>query len=626
MYACMYITNVIETKLSHEGRALAESVWREVTGETSTNSGPDVQVSTEESFSQEGPEAIAVKTEKIVKKTTMSDGLEQTEEIVREMKNVESAVTNVEGGLPTETKQTTDSFREVVTTEVRPSEPDGTVVRTTNTVTVERVQGTRTTTINLDEMTPEQLEQLLRDRGAEGLLTEPPGTEIVHEEGSRAYDVHEGSDVIVQPKTSSPVAERATYPPENEDVSLEDKINEPVADVPEEILSATVTSDVALSSNSSVIEPVQAEVNPSKEEQSSPVDNKSDKSKSPKSKPRGLFSLFKRRSSVEDAKKKEREEEKRTATLEKKNKKKKEKEDKQKEKATKHNAKEPTTKVPTVVVSADISTPQSLDNDRENERFEERGIDVPLTAPLTAAQPRQADHATDQLFSSSKEESVPLQQEANHNNVNSKVPVGQQLELSISSSDERVSAPPSGLPSPKSSEGASDHASHGDHASVAPSRPDSIAIDDHKHGGMASTPLSKGGTSPMSNETLDGALAANSSSFIENCWPIDEASPIGHFVVVAIDFGTTFSGYAFSFTRDPDSIHMMRKWEGGDPGVINQKTPTTLLLTPDGKFHSFGFHARDFFHDLDAQESKKWHYFEKFKMMLHYNAVSFFLT
>ena len=63
-------------------------------------------------------------------------------------------------------------------------------------------------------------------------------------------------------------------------------------------------------------------------------------------------------------------------------------------------------------------------------------------------------------------------------------------------------------------------------------------------------------------------------------------------MVVAIDFGTTFSGYAFSFTRDPTSIHMMRKWEGGDPGVINQKTPTCLLCDPDGKFHSFGFTAR----------------------------------
>lgn len=35
-----------------------------------------------------------------------------------------------------------------------------------------------------------------------------------------------------------------------------------------------------------------------------------------------------------------------------------------------------------------------------------------------------------------------------------------------------------------------------------------------------------------------------------------------HFVVVAIDFGTTYSGYAFSFTRDPDSVQMMKKWEG----------------------------------------------------------------
>ncbi|GIY65896.1 heat shock 70 kDa protein 12A [Caerostris extrusa] len=90
-----------------------------------------------------------------------------------------------------------------------------------------------------------------------------------------------------------------------------------------------------------------------------------------------------------------------------------------------------------------------------------------------------------------------------------------------------------------------------------------------------------------------------------------------YFVVVAIDFGTTYSGYAFSFTQDPDNIHMMRKWEGGDPGVVNQKTPTTLLLDPDEKFHSFGYAARDCYHDLEPQEAKKWLYFEKFKMTLH---------
>ncbi|KAJ3609843.1 hypothetical protein NHX12_021937 [Muraenolepis orangiensis] len=60
-------------------------------------------------------------------------------------------------------------------------------------------------------------------------------------------------------------------------------------------------------------------------------------------------------------------------------------------------------------------------------------------------------------------------------------------------------------------------------------------------------------------------------------------------VVVAIDFGTTSSGYAYAFTKEPECIHTMRRWEGGDPGVSNQKTPTTILLTPDRKFHSFGY-------------------------------------
>ncbi|PNF14706.1 Heat shock 70 kDa protein 12A [Cryptotermes secundus] len=105
-----------------------------------------------------------------------------------------------------------------------------------------------------------------------------------------------------------------------------------------------------------------------------------------------------------------------------------------------------------------------------------------------------------------------------------------------------------------------------------------------------------------------------------NTTGVTQPLQLQHFVVVAIDIGTTYSGYAFCFTRDLDSnIHMMRKWEGGDPGLNNQKTPTTLLLTPSGEFHSFGFAARDYFHDLDLQEAKKWLYFDKFKMALHHN-------
>ena len=121
-----------------------------------------------------------------------------------------------------------------------------------------------------------------------------------------------------------------------------------------------------------------------------------------------------------------------------------------------------------------------------------------------------------------------------------------------------------------------------------------------------------------------GAVASSHRSSVDSGTGSDPSRTPGHFVIVAIDFGTTFSGYAFCFTRDPDHIHMMRKWEGGDPGVINQKTPTCLLMTPDGSFHSFGFTARDFYHDLDPIEAQKWYYFDKFKMVLHYNAVSTF--
>jgi hypothetical protein len=104
-----------------------------------------------------------------------------------------------------------------------------------------------------------------------------------------------------------------------------------------------------------------------------------------------------------------------------------------------------------------------------------------------------------------------------------------------------------------------------------------------------------------------------------------------HFVIVAIDFGTTFSGYAFCFPGDVTSarergealpaIHVMRKWEDGDPGAVDMKTPTTLLLTPEREFHSFGFTARNFYHDLSPVEARRWLYFEKFKMALHHCVV-----
>ncbi|GLH16828.1 Heat shock 70 kDa protein 12A, partial [Gryllus bimaculatus] len=40
------------------------------------------------------------------------------------------------------------------------------------------------------------------------------------------------------------------------------------------------------------------------------------------------------------------------------------------------------------------------------------------------------------------------------------------------------------------------------------------------------------------------------------------------------------------------------------------------------KLYSFGFAARDFFHDLEIQEAKRWLFFDKFKMALHHDQAA----
>ena len=92
-------------------------------------------------------------------------------------------------------------------------------------------------------------------------------------------------------------------------------------------------------------------------------------------------------------------------------------------------------------------------------------------------------------------------------------------------------------------------------------------------------------------------------------------------VVVAIDFGTTYSGYAYSTATAPDEIFLMMRAQLGQYGAMNHKIPTILLLNEYGAFHSFGFEAREAYHDLDEVESMKWLYVEKFKMELHSRKV-----
>ncbi|XP_062596294.1 heat shock 70 kDa protein 12B-like [Saccostrea cucullata] len=90
------------------------------------------------------------------------------------------------------------------------------------------------------------------------------------------------------------------------------------------------------------------------------------------------------------------------------------------------------------------------------------------------------------------------------------------------------------------------------------------------------------------------------------------------FVVAAIDFGTTYSGYAFSFRSHPNDIHTPQTWCAGSSSLASLKAPTCLLLNPDKSLNSFGYEAQDKYVNLVLEEKHRaYFYFERFKMTLH---------
>ena len=87
-----------------------------------------------------------------------------------------------------------------------------------------------------------------------------------------------------------------------------------------------------------------------------------------------------------------------------------------------------------------------------------------------------------------------------------------------------------------------------------------------------------------------------------------------YLVVAAIDFGTTFSGYAFSFKANKDNISMNKRW-GSSTGRESDKCPTSVLLNPDGEFYSFGYEAEEDYLQLDSDAG--YQLYRKFKMVLY---------
>ncbi|XP_052073627.1 heat shock 70 kDa protein 12B-like [Mytilus californianus] len=94
----------------------------------------------------------------------------------------------------------------------------------------------------------------------------------------------------------------------------------------------------------------------------------------------------------------------------------------------------------------------------------------------------------------------------------------------------------------------------------------------------------------------------------------------GNVVVVAIDFGTTYSGWAFSllkkFKDDKLDIQTNNGWKSGD-GLVTPKVPTCILYNKNEEFNSFGYEAESRYAELiDDNRAGDWRYFSRFKMSL----------
>lgn len=100
-------------------------------------------------------------------------------------------------------------------------------------------------------------------------------------------------------------------------------------------------------------------------------------------------------------------------------------------------------------------------------------------------------------------------------------------------------------------------------------------------------------------------------------------------LVAAIDFGTTFSGYAFSskhdFEKDPTKASL-RRWVDPISSMMYCKTSTCILFTEDQKFDKFGFEAEAKYLDLISDNNQNdWYFFTKFKMSLYEIKVNYLI-
>ncbi|KAM9709863.1 heat shock 70 kDa protein 12A-like [Menidia menidia] len=92
---------------------------------------------------------------------------------------------------------------------------------------------------------------------------------------------------------------------------------------------------------------------------------------------------------------------------------------------------------------------------------------------------------------------------------------------------------------------------------------------------------------------------------------------MGDSYIIAIDFGTAFSGYAYSIASTEEDIDpIVKKW-GEELELETPKTPTCILFSEHGEFMKFGYEAKSHYINVRGQEAKNLYFFENFKMALY---------
>ncbi|XP_062578711.1 heat shock 70 kDa protein 12A-like [Saccostrea cucullata] len=108
------------------------------------------------------------------------------------------------------------------------------------------------------------------------------------------------------------------------------------------------------------------------------------------------------------------------------------------------------------------------------------------------------------------------------------------------------------------------------------------------------------------------------------CSKMEETSVDEIVLVAALDFGTTYSGIAWSFVAEfekyPLRINSLQWSSMVGPSQATYKTPTALLLKSNKEMMAFGYEAEEQYSELaDDNVQSGYYFFRNFKMMLYEN-------